>query len=183
MEGNSTCFGQLLCASSGVTHNNGICHIQVFLTACKQHQDGTFWSCLQAVSKPVWHTPLLCVQWKTPDDGQWNCLKHAEFHSKNKFEKLVHLVGFIIGNLAWCTVTRMSKSIKFFSLDSWSTSSWSFSIPCRSRWNSRKYRKGLWYPWTSSWRRYPNRIILFLIVQNKYWSRNKKLPVRTLRSL
>ena len=24
------------------------------------------------------------------------CLKHAEFHSKNKFEKLVHLVGFII---------------------------------------------------------------------------------------
>jgi len=21
-------------------------------------------------AKPVWHTPLLCVQWKTPDDGQ-----------------------------------------------------------------------------------------------------------------
>jgi len=33
---------------------------------------------------------------KTPDDGQRNCLKHVEFHSKNKFEKLVHLVGFII---------------------------------------------------------------------------------------
>jgi len=39
---------------------------------------------------------LLCVQWKTPDDGQRNCPKHAEFYSKNKFEKLVHLVGFII---------------------------------------------------------------------------------------
>jgi len=25
-----------------------------------------------------------------------NCPKHVEFYSKNKFEKLVHLVGFII---------------------------------------------------------------------------------------
>ena len=33
---------------------------------------------------------------KTPDDGQRNCLKHVEFYSKNKSEKLVHLVGFII---------------------------------------------------------------------------------------
>jgi len=36
------------------------------------------------------------VQWKTSDDGQRNCLKHEEFYSKNKSEKLVHLVGFII---------------------------------------------------------------------------------------
>ena len=50
----------------------------------------------QAVSKPVWHIPLLCVQWKTPDDGQRNCAKHVEFYSKNKFEKLVLIVGFII---------------------------------------------------------------------------------------
>ena len=33
---------------------------------------------------------------KSPDDGQGNCLKHVEFYSKNKFEKLVHLGGFII---------------------------------------------------------------------------------------
>jgi len=39
---------------------------------------------------------LLCAQWKTPDDGQRNCPKHGEFYSKNKFEKLVHLVGFIV---------------------------------------------------------------------------------------
>jgi hypothetical protein len=32
----------------------------------------------------------------TPDDGQRNCLKHVEFHFQSKFEKLVHLVGFII---------------------------------------------------------------------------------------
>jgi hypothetical protein len=44
----------------------------------------------------VWHIPLLCLQWKTPDDGQRNCPKHVEFYCKNKFEKLVHLIGFII---------------------------------------------------------------------------------------
>jgi len=54
------------------------------------------WSCSQAVSKPVRHIPLVCVQWKTPDDGRRNCPKHVELYSKNKFEKLVHLIGFII---------------------------------------------------------------------------------------
>ena len=54
------------------------------------------WSRSQALSKPVWHIPLLCVLWKTPDDGKRNCPKHVEFYSKNKFEKLVHLIGFII---------------------------------------------------------------------------------------
>jgi len=57
------------------------------------------WSWSQAVSKPskpVWHIPLLCVQWRTPDDGQRTCPKHVEFYSKNKFEKLVDLVGSII---------------------------------------------------------------------------------------
>jgi len=39
---------------------------------------------------------LLCVQWKTPDDGQRKCPKHAEFYSKNKFGKLLHLDGFNI---------------------------------------------------------------------------------------
>ena len=101
LEWNSVCFRQFLCPSSGVfhwTHGNGICHTGL-LTACEQDQDVPSWSCSQAVSKPVWHIPLLCVQWKTPDDGQRNCPKHVEFHSKNKFEKLVHLVGFIIRNI------------------------------------------------------------------------------------
>jgi len=38
----------------------------------------------------------LCSIHPTPDDGRRNCPKHVEFHSKNKFEKLVHLVGFNI---------------------------------------------------------------------------------------
>jgi hypothetical protein len=49
---------------------------------------GSGWNCSQAVSKPVWHIPLLCVQWKASDNGQRNCPKHVEFQSKNKFEKI-----------------------------------------------------------------------------------------------
>ena len=49
---------------------------------------------LQAVSKPVWHILLLCVQWETPDDGQRNCPKHVEFPSKNKFEESVQSSWF-----------------------------------------------------------------------------------------
>jgi hypothetical protein len=88
-----------------------VCHTGL-LTACKQDQDVPSWSCSQAVSKPVWpllcvqwKTPDDCVQWKTPDDGQKNCPKHVEFHSKNKFEKSVILVGVIIRNLSRRTVT------------------------------------------------------------------------------
>jgi len=47
---------------------------------------------------------------KTPDDGQRNCPKHVEFYSKNKFEKLVHLVCFYYKNLSRCTVTWTSNS-------------------------------------------------------------------------
>ena len=73
--------------------------IQVTVTACDQDQDGTAfpsWSWSQA----VWHIALLCVQWKTADDGQRNCPKHVEYYSKIKFEKLVHLVGCVTRILA-----------------------------------------------------------------------------------
>jgi len=73
------CFGHFLCPSSGVfhcTHNNGICHT------------GLRTDCSHAVSKPVWHIPLL---WWTEELSET-----VEFYSRNKFDKLVHLVGFII---------------------------------------------------------------------------------------
>ena len=57
----------------------------------------------------ICHRGLLCVQWNAPNDGQRNCLKHVEFHSKSKFQKFMHLVGFIIRNLTRCTVTWTSK--------------------------------------------------------------------------
>ena len=44
---------------------------------------------------------LYIQQWymsynKRAGSGQRNCPKHVEFYSKNKFEKLVHLVGVTI---------------------------------------------------------------------------------------
>ena len=67
-------------------------HHQEFFTAhtamvyviqvCWQLASRIICSCSQAVCKPVWHIPLLCVQWKTPDDVQRNCLRHVDFHSK-----------------------------------------------------------------------------------------------------
>jgi len=71
--------------------------IQDMLTAC------SYRLCWLHASKqsayPVRHIPLLCVQYWTPDNGQKTCPKHVEFYSKNKFEKLVHLVGSIIRRL------------------------------------------------------------------------------------
>ena len=59
--------------------------------------------------------PSLCVQWKTADDGQRNCPKRVEFYSKNKFEKLVHLVGFItrIYHGARSSERQINNSISF----------------------------------------------------------------------
>jgi hypothetical protein len=77
----------------------------------EQDQEGTSWSYSQAVSKPVWHISLLCVQWKTPDDGNRNCPKHVKFYSKNKLETLVQLAGFLIrihhdARLPECQITH-----------------------------------------------------------------------------
>jgi len=77
------------------------------------------WSCSQGVSKTVWHIPLPCVQWKTPDDGQRNCPKHVEFHSKIKVWELVHLVGSIIRNrnntvCVGATVRRLAVSFSHY---------------------------------------------------------------------
>jgi len=73
------------------TVNTAMVHV---LTPCERDHFVTSRSCSQADSKPVWHIPVLCVQWKTPDDGRRDCPKHVEFYSENEFEKLVHLVGF-----------------------------------------------------------------------------------------
>ena len=58
------------------------------------------------VIKPVWHIPLLYVQWKTPDDRQRNYPKHVEFHSKKKIDFISESSWFCYKkevNLSLCT--------------------------------------------------------------------------------
>ena len=62
------------------------------------------------LSANLWHIPLLCVQWKIPDDGQRNCPKHVEFHSKNKFEKLVHIVSSIVRQFSLSIYSTYKKN-------------------------------------------------------------------------
>jgi len=75
-----------------------------------QFRPTSFLVLLASFSKPVWYIPLLCVQWKTLDDGLSNCPKHVEFYSRNKFEKLVHLVGFSIRIYLYCLTSYPYRS-------------------------------------------------------------------------
>jgi len=52
-------------------------------------------SILILLASCVTYTIAVCTV-KTADDGQRNCRKQVDVYSKNKFEKLVQLVGFII---------------------------------------------------------------------------------------
>ena len=96
LEWNSTCFGQFLCPSSEffAVHTTMVYVI------------GVYWQLSRKLSANLY--VLLRGRWKTPDDGHRNCPKHGDFYSKNKFEKLVHLVGFIVRDLSrCCTVSHM----------------------------------------------------------------------------
>ena len=73
LEWKSTCFGQFLSPSSGgfhCKHSNGICH-----------------------------TGLLCVQWKLLMMDRYTVRNIYRFSFQNKFEKLVHLIGFATRNM------------------------------------------------------------------------------------
>jgi hypothetical protein len=103
------------------------------------------------VSRPVWHIPLLCVQGKTPDDGQRNCPKHVEFYSKNKFEKLVHLVGFIIRivfSIVPCSIRTHLHMYKWLSmLETFKTTGGKQSLVYQLRWGGHECRVGrIWKP-------------------------------------
>jgi len=112
LEWNSTCFRQFHCPIiKSLSLYKQQWYMSYSITDSLRAGSG---SCSQAVSKPVWHIPLLCVQWKTPNDGLRNCPKHVEFQFKNKFEKLVRQVGFIIRNLSRCTVTWTSNSSNLY---------------------------------------------------------------------
>ena len=64
---------------------------------------------------------------KTPDDGQRNCPKHVEFYSKNKFEKLVHLVGVFFNKNSKIHIFTLTFSINYRVFDMFRTSKCSSS--------------------------------------------------------
>jgi len=100
---NSSCFGQFVCPSSGVyslyTQQWYMSHrfVDSFRAGPRWN-----WSCSKAACKPVWHIPLLSVQWI---NFWWWTQKLSEtcrVSWQNKFLKLVHLVGFITKKLDQC---------------------------------------------------------------------------------
>jgi len=114
-------------------HTKMVYVIQVTVRACEQDQDGNpSWFCSQDVSKPVRHIQLLSVRWKTPDDGQMNCPKYVEFYSKNKFEKLVHLLCFTTREKIKTFISStFSNTCKFFPDErKWATELQSLRYAC-----------------------------------------------------
>ena len=78
----------------------------------------------QTVSKPVWRIPLLCVQWRTPDDGQRNCPKHVEFYYK---KLMVYVTQFVWHTPSLCVQWRTpddgqrncQKHVEFYYKNEW----------------------------------------------------------------
>jgi hypothetical protein len=92
---NTTCFGQFLCPSSGVyshVHSALLYVIQVW----RQLSSRSICSCSKAVYKPVWHKPLLSVQWMYSWWWTEEFSETCRVSCQNELVKLVHLVGFII---------------------------------------------------------------------------------------
>ena len=69
-------------------------HLVGFITK-KQLSSRSICSCSKAVYKPVWHIPLLSVQWINSWWLREELSETCRVSCQNKFVKLVHLVGFI----------------------------------------------------------------------------------------
>ena len=80
------------------TLSNGVCHTGFVdsFRAGPGWNSVPSWSCSKAVYKPVWHIPLLSVQWMNSWWWTEELSETCRVSFQNKFVKLVHLVGFII---------------------------------------------------------------------------------------
>ena len=84
--GNSTCFGQFLCPSSGVfhcTHSSGICHT-VLQAACEQDQDGILILLASCLQNCMTYTTAVCTVKKS---RRWTeeLSETCRVSSQNKF--------------------------------------------------------------------------------------------------
>ena len=65
------------------------------IQVCRQLSSRSICSCSTAVYKPVWHIPLLSVQWINSWWWTEELSETCRVSWQNKFVKLMHLVGFI----------------------------------------------------------------------------------------
>jgi len=95
------------------THSTGICHTGL-QTACEQDQDGTSLILLASCQQTcMTYTIAVC----TANNSWWwteELSKTRRVHLKNKFEKFVHLVGFIIRKLQYiCIFISITQDLKY----------------------------------------------------------------------
>jgi len=74
------------------------------------------WSCSKAVYKPLWHIPLLSVQWINSWWWTYELSETCRVSCSNKFVKLVHLVGFIVKKFVTMQGHKNVKYIAVFVL-------------------------------------------------------------------
>jgi len=111
------CFGQFLCPSSGVfhcKHSNGIFHTGL-LTSCEQNQDGFpswSWSVLILIASCQQTCMTYTIAVYTVKNSWWWREELSETCRVFFFEKLVHLVGFIVRMYPmWFLSFRFTKYI------------------------------------------------------------------------
>jgi len=83
----------ILCSWLSGMQEHMLLHTRQSAIQNKKYQS---WSCSKAVYKPVWHIPLLSVQWMNSWWWTEELPETCRVSWQNKFVKLVHLVDFII---------------------------------------------------------------------------------------
>jgi hypothetical protein len=72
------------------------------IQVCRQLSSGICRSCSKSVYKPVWHIPLLSIEWMNSWWWTDELSEICRVSWQNKFVKLVHLFGFITKKDAGC---------------------------------------------------------------------------------
>jgi len=78
-----------------IIRSSFIVHSAMVYVIQRQVSSRSIRSCPKAVYKPVWHTPLLSIQWINSWWWTDELSETCRVSWQNKFVRLVHLVGFI----------------------------------------------------------------------------------------
>lgn len=134
------------------------------------------YSTVPFVRHPISQKLLLCGTWGLSQDQKLCFFPEKSFiiktdRSRGHVQKCLWVCLYINNfDISW---PHFSHSVNFFS----------HSIYFFSYEYYRKHRTWCSWLWTSRWRRHPNGIIVWLVVQSNYRSSNKLLPVRTSFSI